>query len=162
MPPTVVTTDKPGGRGVNGRLGNQNQHFPPAVKSSLPSPGTCIIFNIVSSCLACPVRRACKIPITGDFFCFRHWPSGWRCPELRNGYSDWRSRSSTAPPLAFAILNQPNRHIPVLFIHRQQVVCHADHASGPNLGLQSLHAPKSRLPGDRFKHFKILNSCLSG
>lgn len=68
MPPTAVTTDKPGGRGVNGRLGNQNQHFPPATKSSLPSPGTCIVFSIVSSCLACPARRACKIPVTGDFF----------------------------------------------------------------------------------------------
>ena len=45
---------------------------------------------------------------------------------------------SVLVPSAKYGLNEPNWYVPVLFVHRQQIVCHADHISGSDLDLQRL------------------------
>ena len=54
---------------------------------------------------------------------------------------NWHRKSEGYSVLALSTkyeLNEPNWYIPVLFVYRQQIVCHTDHASGSNLDLQRL------------------------
>ena len=50
----------------------------------------------------------------------------------------YRSDSVAGSYFCKYLLNQPNRYVPVLFVHRQQIVCHTDYTSGSNLDLQRL------------------------
>ena len=43
------------------------------------------------------------------------------------------------PKRVSGILDEPNRYVPVLFVHGQQIVCQTEHTSGSNLDLQDCH-----------------------
>lgn len=81
-------------------------------------------------------------------------------------HKKWHRKNEGSQVLVFQsyiefVLNQPNWYIPVLFIHRQQIICHTDHTSGSYLDFQRLHASEMFLAGYRFQNIKIFNSRFS-
>ena len=75
-----------------------------------------------------------------------------------------RSLSSPVYSLVFQIkygLNEPNGYVPILFVHRQQIVCQTDHTSGSNPNLQRVQPSESRFPGNGFQYLEVFNGGLA-